>query len=271
AELAAGPAVTALGGLGAAAMAVADWRAIDGPGLAERATSTASGAAVGLAGLLAIVVWSAVLGGVYRSVAGDVGPSTGAVLSSLALGIATVSVAWGYLQGTGRGLEFVDVRRPDRRDAGYVVAGLAAAVGLNLGIEALFRAVGLASARHSLYDVARHDPGMLLVLIPLTILLIGPGEELLYRNVVQKSLYDAFSRPGAVVVASAIFAAAHVPAYSSAGATPLSVLNTLTIVFVLAVVLGVAYDRTRNVLVSALIHGGFNAIAFAATYVELVG
>ena len=265
------PAATAVLGIGAAAFAYADWLGVSREAIGRKATRAAAAAALGLAGLLAIVAWSVVVGGIFRSVLGDVTPSTGAVLSSVALGLGTGTVAWLYLRGGDRGLDFVDLRRPTARDAGFVIGGIVVLLGVNLGIGWAFEQLGLAAARHTIFDVAQDDPSLLLVLIPLSLLLIGPGEELLYRNVVQKSLYGAFSRPSAVVVASVVFAAAHVPAYSSSGATPVSVLNTLTVVFALSVVLGAAFDRTRNVLVPALIHGSFNAIAFAATYAQLVG
>jgi membrane protease YdiL (CAAX protease family) len=271
AELGAGPAVTATGGLGVAVLAYADWRAVGAERLAGKTQRALLATAIGLAGLLAIVAWSVVIGGLYRSAIGDIAPATGAVLSSVALGLGTGTVAWLYLQRSKRGFDFVDLRRPDRRDAGYVVAGIVVLLGLNLGIGLVFQALGLPAARHTIFDIAQDTPNLLLVLIPLSYLLIGPGEELLYRNVVQKSLYGTFSRPAAVVVASAIFAAVHVPAYSSAGSTPLSILSTLLIVFALALVLGVTFERTRNVLVSAIIHGSFNAIAFAVTYVQLAG
>lgn len=271
AAVSAGAALAAIGGVGVAAVAYADWRRVPRAALLTKFSLSLAATAIGLAGLVAIVAWSVVVGGLYRSTVGDVTPSTGAILSSLALGLGTATVAWLYLQRTGRGLDFVDLRRPTRRDAGMVVGGIVVLLGVNLGVAWAFQQLGLPAARHTIYDIAQDDPGLLLVLIPLSLLVIGPGEELLYRNIVQKSLYEAFSRPAAVVVASAIFAAAHVPAYSSAGSTALSILNTLTIVFALAIVLGIAFDRTRNVLVPALIHGSFNAIAFAATYAELAG
>lgn len=271
AALAPGPAGTAVAGVAAGALAYADYRGVDRAALASKASRALLATAIGLAGLVAIVAWSVVVGGVFRSAVGDIDPATGAVLSSLALGLGTATVAWLYLRGAQRGFGFVDLRRPTRRDAGFVVGGVVVLLGLNLGIGWAFQQLGLPAARHSIFDIAQDEPGLLLVLIPLSLLLIGPGEELLYRNVVQKSLYDAFSRPAAIVVASVIFAAAHVPAFSSAGSTPLSVLNTLSVVFALSLVLGVAFDRTRNVLVPALIHGSFNAIAFAATYAQLAG
>ena len=265
------PAATAGLGIGTAAFAYADWRGVERDALLGKLGRAGTAAAIGLAGLVAIVAWSLVVGSLYRSAVGEVPPATGAVLSSVALGLGTASVAWLYLRAAGRGLGYIELRRPTVRDGAIVVGGVVVLLGVNLGIGWAFQALGLEAARHTIFDIAQDEPGLLLVLIPLSFLVIGPGEELLYRNVVQKSLYGAFSRPAAVVVASVIFAAAHVPAYSSAGATPLGVLNTLTVVFALSLVLGAAFERTRNVLVPALIHGGFNAVAFAATYVQLAG
>ena len=266
------PSVAAAAGLGAAVLAYADGRGVGRDRLAAMASRTVTGTSLGLAGLLAILAWSVVVGVGYRTLAGvEVDAAAGAILSSLALGLGTGTVAWAYLEATDRGLGFIELRRPNLRDAGVVVAGLVVLLVLNIAIATGFDALGLESARHGLVDVAREDPELLLVLIPLSLLVIGPGEELLYRNVIQKSLYEAFSRSGAVVVASAIFAAAHIPAYSAPGSSALAVLNTLAVIFALSVVLGVAFERTRNLLVPALIHGSFNAIAFAATYVELVG
>lgn len=269
AALSGGAVLTSVSGVGAAVLAYADWRGVSGSALAEKASGALTATAIGLAGLLSIVAWSVIVGGLFRSAIGDISPSTGAVLSSLALGLGTGTVAWVYLQGTDRGLAFVDLRTPTWREVGIVVGGIFVLLGVNLAVGWVFQQLGLPAAQHSIYDIARGDPGLLLVLIPLSLLIIGPGEELLYRNIVQKTLYDVFSRPAAILVASVVFAAAHVPAYSSAGATAISVLNTLTVVFALSIILGVAFDRTRNVLVSALIHGSFNAVAFAAMYARL--
>jgi membrane protease YdiL (CAAX protease family) len=144
-------------------------------------------------------------------------------------------------------------------------------LGSNLGISALFGWLGVESTTHSLIRAAQDNPGILLALVPLSYLVVGPGEELLYRNVVQKSLSTEFSPPGAVVVASAIFAAVHLPAYADPSGSALAVLNTLAVVFVLSLILGALYERTENVAVSALVHGSFNAIAFLVTYVEITG
>jgi membrane protease YdiL (CAAX protease family) len=38
-----------------------------------------------------------------------------------------------------------------------------------------------------------------------------------------------------------------------------------------ALILGAVYERTGNLAVSALVHGSFNAVAFAVAYAEIVG
>jgi CAAX amino terminal protease family. len=96
---------------------------------------------------------------------------------------------------------------------------------------------------------------------------IGPGEELLSRNIVQKHLYDGFSRPAAVVVGTAIFAAIHLPAYATG--PPPAVFATLLQLFGISLVLGVVYERTENVVVPALVHGTYNAVQFGFAYLAI--
>jgi membrane protease YdiL (CAAX protease family) len=189
----------------------------------------------------------------------------------VALGLGTGTVAAVYLGVRSRGFDYIDLRRPGANDAAYVIVGVVALVGLNVGIGLAFQRLGVESAQHAIIRQAESDPGILLVLVPLSYLIIGPGEELLYRNVVQKSLYETYSRRGAVVVASAIFAAVHLFAFADPDGSALATVNTLAVVFVLSLVLGVVYERTENLVVPALVHGSFDAIAFAATYVRIAG
>lgn len=267
-----GPALAATAGLLAVLLADADRRAIPGERLRRMAAATATAAAVGVSGLVAIVVWANVIGAVVLSATpGGIDSSTATVLSTVALGLGTGTVAALYLRMSDRDLSFVDLRRPGIHDGAYVVGGVVAIVGLNVAIGAAFQRIGLESAQHSIVRTAESDPTILLVLIPLAYLIIGPGEELLYRNIVQKSLYGTFSRPGAIVTASAIFAVVHLFAYADPGGNLLATFNTLVVVFTLSLVLGTVYDRTRNVAVPALVHGSFDAIAFAVTYAQLTG
>jgi len=126
------------------------------------------------------------------------------------------------------------------------------------------RTVGVEGSDHATTQQAQERPELMLVMIPIAILVIGPFEELLYRNVIQKSLYDTFSRAGAVVTASVIFAAVHVSAYATAGLG--AVIASLGTVFGLSLVLGTIYERTENLVIPAPAHGLYNALLFANLY-----
>ncbi|MFB6135497.1 MAG: lysostaphin resistance A-like protein [Halobacteriaceae archaeon] len=227
--------------------------------------------AVGVAGLFGIYVWGDLLLTGLSAVDVAPGPVLEQALGAVAGGLGTASVAYLYLRWSGRGLGFVDVGVPGRRDVAVGVAGvvvLFAVLGL---LEVALGAFGVQTTQHAIAERANGNPAILLALVPLSWLLVGPGEELLYRNVVQKSLYGPFSRRTAVLLASAVFAVVHVPAYYRPGASTVSFGVTILVVCLLSVVLGVVYDRTRNVAVSAAVHGTYDAVQFALLYATLTG
>ena len=185
------------------------------------------------------------------------------VLNEFGLAIAAL---W-FVTSTDRGLSYFDVRVPDPRELKYAVGGVVAIFGLLVVLSTVSNALGLPSSQNSIVQVASGNPYGLLVLVPLSWLVIGPGEELLYRNVVQKYLYGGFSRTGAVLVACVVFTLMHVPAYYTPNS--LAMLDTLVSLFFLSLILGVAYERTNNVVVTILIHGTFDAVQFAALFLTL--
>nr|WP_233265024.1 CPBP family intramembrane glutamic endopeptidase [Halomarina oriensis] len=110
---------------------------------------------------------------------------------------------------------------------------------------------------------------LLLLLVPLSLVLVGPGEELFYRGVVQGWLRESFGPVGAVLTASVLFASIHVPGLVGASAT--SVVATLAIITFLAVYLGALYEYTGNLVVPALVHGLYNATQFLLAYGQATG
>jgi membrane protease YdiL (CAAX protease family) len=248
----------------------------DGLGFSARtgraAGATAWAIGVGFGGLLAIAAWGSVLLTVAVGlVPGEPGTTVRLGLNAVALGLGTGTVALVYFRWTDRTRSYLDVSVPSKRDVGYVVGGVVALLGLQILVGVAFDQLGVETASHSTETAASSgNPEVLLLLIPASWLVIGPGEELLYRNVIQKSLYDRFGEWGAVLIASVAFALAHIPAYA-AGASAGALLLTLVVIFLLSLVLGAAYLRTGNVVVSTLIHGTFDAVVFAAMYVQLTG
>ncbi len=258
---------TGLGVLACAAVWT-DLRAIPSDQLLSQIRLAATGAAVGIAGIVSIFIW----GALFLSLVGSsISALTEATLSTLALGIGTVTIAGAYISLSDLDRSYIDARVPTRREWGYVVGGTALLLISNLSISALFGWLGVESTTHSLIRAAENNPEILLVLLPLSYLVVGPGEELLYRNVIQKSLRSEFSTVGEIVVASIVFAAVHLPAYADPDGTTLALLNTLAVVFVLSLILGGVYERTGNLTVAALIHGSFNAIGYAVSYADITG
>ncbi|WP_115864814.1 CPBP family intramembrane glutamic endopeptidase [Halorussus litoreus] len=260
-----------VGGVGGAVAAYGDWRGLPAS-FGEQVRATSWGLAVGFLGLFAIAAWGSLL---VSGVAGVTGTEPGAMvqlaLSSVALGLGTGTIALIYFRWADRTVSYLDVSTPDRRDAGYAVGGVAALLGLQVAVSEVFSQLGLSTAEHSVQQqAASGNVEILLLLIPLAFLVIGPGEELLYRNIIQKDLYGTFGEWGAVAVGSGVFALAHIPAYAGGGSLA-SVLNTLVVIFFLSVILGAAYLKTENLVAPVLIHGAYDAIVFGQMYVQLTG
>lgn len=273
-----GPAVspwaTALafvGGFGGVIAAYGDGRGVpQSVGRALKAVGWSLG--VGFAGLFAITVWTSVLWGLASGLlSGEPGTTYRLALGAVALGLGTGTVALVYFRWTDRSLSYLDFRMPNARDVGYFVTGIVGLFALQVAVSVVFSQLGASTANHSVEQAAQSgDADVLLLLIPASWLIIGPGEELLYRNIIQKSLYDTFGEWGAVVVASVVFALAHILAYAS-GATLVALFNTLLVIFFLSLILGGTYLKTDNLTVSAAIHGTFDAVVFAAMYVQITG
>jgi membrane protease YdiL (CAAX protease family) len=239
----------------------------DGAALGQRGRTALRAAAVGLSGFLGLAVWQLLLASVAVPVTGPLTDIEQTLLGTVALGLGMGSAALLYLTLADREWSFVDLARPTATDAGYAVLGVVVLLGASFGLEELFAAAGVETAQHGIAETAAGTPEVLLLLIPASWLLVGPGEELLFRNVVQKSLYEEFSRPAAVLVASTVFAVVHLPAYSTG--SPSQVLASLSLVFALSLVLGGVYARTDSLAVAAFVHGTYNAVQFAVLYASL--
>lgn len=256
------PAAFLLGVL-ATGVAVADYRGLGRRAFLTRAQYGTGALFIGVLGLLVGFLFS--MGSYLLLPLEGAIAANGVGTAAFSIGLGVVAV--GYVHVTDRDRSFFDVGWPTRRGWLYVVGGTLAMF-LILGATGLLTEVlGVPSAEHGLLDQARETPLLLLAFVPLSWLVIGPGEELLSRNVVQKHLYDGYSRTGAVVVGTAVFAAIHLPAYATG--PPPAIFATLLQLFGISLVLGVVYERTENVVVPALVHGTYNAVQFAIAYVAI--
>ncbi|OIB57453.1 CPBP family intramembrane glutamic endopeptidase [Natrialba sp. SSL1] len=237
---------------------------ISAAGLRDRSSQMIVLTLLGVTGLFAAELAGVFLALPVMEIVGDLSTPGFLVIAQLGMALGTAIIAGIYLSVTDRGLEFLDLRVPTKWDVIWTVGGLAFLFGVLMTISLAFQTIGVESADHGTTEQAAENPEILLVLIPASLLVIGPFEELLYRNVIQKALYDTFSRVGAIVAGSVIFAGVHVLAYATAG--PGAVIASLGVIFGLSLVLGTLYERTDNLLVPSVVHGVYNAILFANLY-----
>lgn len=145
---------------------------------------------------------------------------------------------------------------------GYVVAIAAAITG-----SLILQSLQVDAGQNTAAEMAMEAPEILLLLIPASILIIGPGEEALFRGVVQGRVREVLSPVPGVLIPSAIFAGLHWFALS--GGSPAGNLLALGILLGPAIVFGASYEYTGNLVVPALIHGTYNATLFTLLYVSL--
>ncbi|WP_132058971.1 CPBP family intramembrane glutamic endopeptidase [Halorussus amylolyticus] len=181
-----------------------------------------------------------------------------------------VAAALVFLRATGRGWDYLNLGFLSRREVGFVVAGTVGLFVFRIVAILAAQALGLPLAGNSITQLAEEGVlATLLVLIPLSILVIGPAEELLFRGVVQPYLSESIPEWAAIVFASVLFALVHVPTSFVATPNPVAVGVTLTILFGLSILLGYLYVWSGNLLVPILVHGFYDALLFALAYLVL--
>jgi len=197
-------------------------------------------------------------------------PERGALLM-IAQYAGILAVAVLYVDANDWSLSDLRLERPDLRDLAWTVTGVLVLFGTLAAATLVAEQLGLGVTEHSVAESAEDNPAVLLPMIPLSVLVTGPVEELLYRGVVQTRLKEAFSAAPAVAIAAAIFSVVHVPAYAAGGGLDAALLTTLAVLFILGGVLGALYEHTGNLFVPAVAHGVYNAVTFTNTYLELTG
>ena len=174
-----------------------------------------------------------------------------------------------YLWSTDRGWSFVDLRWPTGRDWLYVVVGTLVSILFFVVVSVLIQLLQLPAAESQVLEFVGDDQTMILVMIAIVFFFNAPAEEFLFRNVIQKRLYAAFSRLQAVFAASAIFAAVHLPVYVIYAESALATAVSLAVIFGGSVIFGSLYARTDNLVVPTAVHAAFNAVQFGLLYLAL--
>jgi membrane protease YdiL (CAAX protease family) len=197
-------------------------------------------------------------------------PST-LMMNYIALVLGAVTIGILYFSVSDKSIDYIDFHIPNKRTLALIIGG-------TLALLIAFFAIGAGTSFFEGAEASEHsmqrtvsdgnvDPQFILVMIPMSFLAIAPSEEFIFRNLVQKRLYEDFSKKISVVLASAIFAFVHFPTYATGTLTEVSI--SLGSVFVFSMILGTAYAWGDNLLVPIVMHGTYNAIIFTNWYTAL--
>ncbi|OVE83592.1 CPBP family intramembrane glutamic endopeptidase [Natronolimnobius baerhuensis] len=183
------------------------------------------------------------------------------------VGMALAGIA--YLLWTDRGLSWIDLRVPTMRDWKYILAGSVGSIVFLLVISNLYAVLGVPAEESQIIEIIADDQTMVLLMIAIVLFFNAPAEEFLFRNIIQKRLYEAFSPMQAVLIASVIFAIVHFPMYMLSGSM-VATAASLVIMFGGSVIFGYVYVKADNLLVPTAAHAALNAFQFVILYISMV-
>jgi uncharacterized protein len=158
----------------------------------------------------------------------------------------------------------IPISWPTRRSMGYVVVGTVLALVVGMGML-LLDFFGLAP-ESAIEETAAMDPALLLALAVLSILLVAPVEEYLFRGVIQGRLRESLGLVSAILGASLLFGSLHFANYI--GST-IEVLAGVVVVTCVGAVLGALYELTDNLTVPIAVHAVYNVILSMWSYLTL--
>ena len=185
--------------------------------------------------------------------------SEGYLLLSSVQFMGFIIVAIGYVNW--RDVDLFEFSIPSLRGLAWIPGGFVLLYAVAYGLSVLIGLLNLDIATNSVVEIGRQDPQIFLYMIPISFLLVGPGEELVFRGVVQGLFRKAYGVVPAVLLASVFFGISHYLALAGEGR-----VTYIAIAMGLGLVLGTVYERTENIVVPAVIHGAWNAMLFASEW-----
>lgn len=181
--------------------------------------------------------------------------------------VGAVGIAVAYMAAADR-WNLVNIRTPSEREWKWIGGTLVFMLAGALGGELVFQAAGVELSENVVGGVFEQGLLVQLAFIPLSFLVVGVSEELLFRGVLQTRFAETIGGDAAVVVVTFLFILLHVPAYAMSGG---AVVPAMTLLFVIGLGLGIAYEYTRNLVVPIVIHGTFNVVSLFVEVYLVVG
>ena len=109
--------------------------------------------------------------------------------------------------------------------------------------------------------LAPRDSFQLVAIIALSLVLVGPCEELAFRGFVQKGFENSFGKMKGLLIASGLFGLLH----------GLNTLYAILPIFAISTVFGYVWQKTDgNTTAAALMHGVYDSVTIALAYLLTV-
>lgn len=175
----------------------------------------------------------------------------------------------GYLRYRRLDVAYLRIRYPTFGDVGWSLGGVGLLFVALAAIYGVVLLLGIGEpAEHEIVQLGLARPTVLLVLVPLSLVIIGPTEELLFRGAIQTRLVGAYGPGAGIALTSIIFAVVHLPMYATGSAA--AIATSIVVVFALSLILGWLYERTENLVVPAVVHGVYNTVLLGTLYLVAI-
>ena len=217
---------------------------------------------------IVVTILAVVVGGVLTVPTLSMEPTVGAVALVVVmaeLGFGLTGVIFALSTGRGLGWLNLDLAVDGRTLLRYVLGGAVVLFVFRSAVLAGAAALGVPFAPPQLTESRFDTRSFALALIPLSLFVIAPCEELLFRGVLQQYLGEAVSPNAAIFTAGVLFGLVHIPNYTAYSALGTAV--SLAVVFVVGLCFGYAYERTGSLWVPIGVHGLYNAFIMASAVV----
>lgn len=180
--------------------------------------------------------------------------------------LAFLLVGVGYLRF--RSSFHLSVRAPTKQAVPYLAGGLIAGLAVFalqfIITDAVLPGIELSPGFTEYSNVGRVTGGGLIVGAILSLIVIGPVEEFLFRGIIQQRLLEALGPFSAVGISSVVFAFFHFYPVALLSPPPAVLIHMAAYYTAMGAIFGWVYYRTDTLVAPALVHGLFNAVLFAS-------
>ncbi|WP_079255022.1 CPBP family intramembrane glutamic endopeptidase [Halococcus hamelinensis] len=147
------------------------------------------------------------------------------------------------------------------RDICWVVFGFAGLLIFSRLSNLILQQFGFSVGTNQIIRAVEQSPTLALAMVLLSILVVGPSEELLFRGGAQGIFRRVFRPIPAIISSSALFGLAHATAVVASSSSS-GIWGYVVSAFVLGLILGGLYEYTNNILIPIVVHGAYNALVF---------